>query len=90
MFRGLPVLTSQPVANRGHCWNAGKSGVGLDQFDVERDRGVDNHEHTGSDNLRVRIVVIELDKETVLERDSSRQPDAKSGLATLSRPTSAR
>jgi hypothetical protein len=45
-------------------------GVGLDQFEVER-RPVDltdDHEITGSDQLRVRIGVIEHDPETVPER----------------------
>ena len=49
-------------------------GIGRDQFEVERlpvDL-VDHHEHASSDNLRVRVVVIELDEESVLEGNDSR------------------
>lgn len=39
-----------------------EGGVGLNQLEVERDGGVDNDKHAGSDHLRVRSVVIELDE----------------------------
>jgi hypothetical protein len=48
-------------------------GIGRDQFEVERlplDL-VDNHEHASSDNLRVRVVVIERNEESVTEGDDA-------------------
>jgi hypothetical protein len=71
-------------------------GIGRDQFEVERlpvDL-VDHHEHASSDNLRVRVVVIELDEESVLEGNDSRieagrdqRPRSRAGRAVPARST---